>query len=119
MEDWANRLPAGWRREWFSPVRHQGRTHRGDAGGPGPGTPAAGRLAAQACEADAARCAFDHIIGRSAAMSAMIRRARQFAARRVPVLIEGETGVGKELLARAVHGETTGGGPSSPSTAAR
>jgi len=34
-----------------------------------------------------------------------IERARQLVGKRVAVLIEGETGVGKELFARALHGE--------------
>ena len=38
-------------------------------------------------------------------MLATIQRARLLVDKQVPVLIEGETGTGKELLARAVHGE--------------
>ncbi len=62
------------------------------------GTPPAGS------EADASRNAFHHIIGASEAMVQAMKRAEQLARHRVPVLIHGETGVGKELLARAMHG---------------
>ena len=47
---------------------------------------------------------FDNIIHRSAVMKDLLARARIAAAREVPVLIEGETGTGKELLANAIHG---------------
>ncbi len=39
----------------------------------------------------------------SAAMRELVRRARQVAATDTPVLIRGETGTGKERLARALH----------------
>lgn len=46
---------------------------------------------------------FESIIYRSGIMNRVITKARHIAPRSVPVLIEGETGTGKELLARAIH----------------
>ena len=46
---------------------------------------------------------FAAIVHRSRAIDRVILRARRVAPRSVPVLIEGETGTGKELLARALH----------------
>ncbi len=44
------------------------------------------------------------IITRSAAMQPVLKSAEKAAASTIPVLIEGESGVGKELIARAIHG---------------
>jgi DNA-binding NtrC family response regulator len=46
---------------------------------------------------------FDKFIFRSAVMSEVLRTARQYAATRHTVLICGETGTGKELMAQAIH----------------
>jgi two-component system NtrC family response regulator len=48
---------------------------------------------------------FDHygIVGRSRAMQEVVRTARLVAQSRSTVLITGETGTGKELVARAIH----------------
>jgi len=50
------------------------------------------------------RLTFSDIITRSEAMAGVMRTAQKAAAASVPVLIEGESGVGKELFARAIHG---------------
>jgi DNA-binding NtrC family response regulator len=50
------------------------------------------------------RLTFADIITRSEAMTAVLRTAQKAAGSSIPVLIEGESGVGKELFARAIHG---------------
>jgi DNA-binding NtrC family response regulator len=52
------------------------------------------------------------VVGDSPAMNEFLRRLQRVARSDVPVLIEGETGTGKELAARAVHeGSRRAGGP--------
>jgi DNA-binding NtrC family response regulator len=50
------------------------------------------------------RLTFADIVTRSEAMAHVMRTAQKAAASAIPVLIEGESGVGKELFARAIHG---------------
>jgi DNA-binding NtrC family response regulator len=50
------------------------------------------------------RLSFADIITRSETMAGVLRTAQKAAASTIPVLIEGESGVGKELFARAIHG---------------
>jgi DNA-binding NtrC family response regulator len=47
---------------------------------------------------------FKDIITRSAKMRAVLHAAQKSAGSAIPVLVEGESGVGKELIARAIHG---------------
>ncbi len=47
--------------------------------------------------------AFKNLIGQSAEIQAVIRSAQIVAATDVTVLIEGDTGTGKELMAKAIH----------------
>ncbi|PYE87753.1 sigma-54-dependent transcriptional regulator [Phyllobacterium leguminum] len=44
------------------------------------------------------------LVARSEGMERVIRLAQKAAASNLPVLIEGESGAGKEMLARAIHG---------------
>src|SRR3954447_1227282 len=52
------------------------------------------------------RLTFSDIVTRSEAMAPILRIAEKAAASSIPVLIEGESGVGKELIARAIHGSS-------------
>ena len=69
-------------------------------------------LATRALEGELARIkrsqagtlTFKDIITRSATMLAVLRAADKAVGSHIPVLIEGESGVGKELIARAMHG---------------
>ena len=120
VEEWAQRLPDGLRPEWFNPVRAEGRTIGAVMVVPKQArtsvlphglhltVPRAGEAIS---ELDPRRSGFANIFGQSAVMITALQRAQQLALRRVPVLIYGETGVGKDLLARAVHGDDRVGGP--------
>ncbi|MFL6820523.1 MAG: sigma-54-dependent transcriptional regulator [Bradyrhizobium sp.] len=50
------------------------------------------------------RLTFADIITRSETMAGVLRTAQKASGSTIPVLIEGESGVGKELFARAIHG---------------
>jgi transcriptional regulator with GAF, ATPase, and Fis domain len=52
---------------------------------------------------DQAECRFDRIIGNSAALESVLDQVEQVAHTSSTVLIEGETGTGKELIAHAIH----------------
>jgi DNA-binding NtrC family response regulator len=49
---------------------------------------------------------FGDLVLRAEAMQRVVALARRAAASSIPVLIEGESGVGKELIARAIQGES-------------
>jgi DNA-binding NtrC family response regulator len=59
-------------------------------------------IAASRAQHDAAT-QFDEMIGTSAAMQRLFAQIEKVAAADVPVFVAGETGVGKELAARAIH----------------
>ena len=46
---------------------------------------------------------FDQIVGNSPAMRSVLRKVRQVASVETTVLLTGETGTGKELIARGIH----------------
>jgi DNA-binding NtrC family response regulator len=49
---------------------------------------------------------FDDLVASSPAMANVLRLGRRGAASNIPILIEGESGVGKEMIARAIQGES-------------
>jgi len=74
-------------------------------------TAIANALKVDALEADARRTTrrggvitFKDIVTKSPAMDRVIRLAQKAASSSIPILIEGESGVGKELVARAIQG---------------
>jgi len=52
------------------------------------------------------RTTFDDLIGASPAMTMVKRLGERAAKSSIPILITGESGVGKEVIARAVHGSS-------------
>lgn len=61
---------------------------------------------------DTSTTLFEDLIGFEDGLSEIVNIARKAASTDIPVLITGETGVGKELFARAIHGESArAGGP--------
>jgi len=52
------------------------------------------------------RLVFEDLIARSSEMKQVIRLGQRAAQSTIPILIEGESGVGKELVARAIQGSS-------------
>ena len=65
-----------------------------------------GRLKKQAAN----RTTFDDLVGQSPAMRQVKAMGSRAAKSGIPVLITGESGVGKEVIARALHGTSDRGG---------
>lgn len=53
---------------------------------------------------------FDEIIGKSSQIQKSINQAKKASLSNIPVLITGESGVGKELFARAIHSNSSRSG---------
>ena len=58
---------------------------------------------ARCCRGSSARTSSDTIVGADAGLRAVMERVEQVAPTDAPVLILGETGSGKEVVARAIH----------------
>ncbi len=56
------------------------------------------------------RLLFSNLIGADGGLKTVIETGRKAAQSNIPVLITGETGVGKELFASAIHGESARAG---------
>ncbi len=119
-QEWARHLPEALRPEWLHPVRVNGLAigallvmpkHLPSAAPAGRPVAAAPSSAGGNSEIDPSRSDFGNLLGHSRVLRAAIDRARLLSSRRVAVLIQGETGVGKELFARAIHGDEARSGP--------
>jgi transcriptional regulator of acetoin/glycerol metabolism len=121
ISSWASRLPDGLLGEWVHPVRFEGnpigalvvipkrsigRLARGPERDPVPAATSAGVEAAEPAPE-----ALPGMVGSSPVFIEAVNRARLLGRRRVSVLVQGETGVGKELFARALHDTERKGGP--------
>lgn len=103
-------LPPWLRPEWLHPIVVQGE-HLGTM----MVVPVGLHLGASVSVAPVRRLAavgsdaFDRLVcDASGPMTEVIRRARQLAGAKTAVLLQGETGVGKEEFARGLHGDRTG-----------
>ena len=120
VDEFGKHLPEGLRPEWLHPVRLDGRVigalvlvpSRMRAPKPLAVTElqSFARLPSSLGHAASGQ-GFDNLVGQSISLINTIERARHLRGRRVGVLIYGETGVGKELFARAIHGDEEGSGP--------
>lgn len=116
LSDCATSLLPELRADWVKPLFVEGKRRGTLLVIPGTsGRRIAGRARPVPHEADPDRADFNCIIGNSPSMQTVIDQARRLAPLSIPVLIEGETGVGKELFARAIHGTSNvAGGPFIP-----
>ncbi|GAB3761944.1 sigma-54-dependent Fis family transcriptional regulator [Ramlibacter monticola] len=109
-------LPDWVRPEWLEPLIVQGE-HLGTllvvppsaAPTRAPSLPSAPRAAAASAQRAPTANAFSRLVSSDPQLLDAIGKARQLARGRTPVLLLGETGVGKEEFARGIHGDS--GGP--------
>ncbi len=95
-------LAPGIRPEWLSPLREDGHCVGAILRLP---TPSLGqRTTGRRAEAPPPLApAFLHLLRTSPSLEGLLRQAERFAAAKTSLLLEGETGTGKDVLARALH----------------
>lgn len=97
-------LPEWLRREWLEPVIQNGEHIGAVLTLPSRRNAGSGRVSSAvfSCEASE-KGAFERVVGESPSLLQAVGRAQQLAKSRVPVLLLGETGVGKDVFARCIH----------------
>ncbi|MBN8284071.1 sigma-54-dependent Fis family transcriptional regulator [Zoogloea sp.] len=96
--------PEWMREEWLEPVIQNGEHIGAVLTLPGRRSVGSGRVSSAVFSCDAAeKGAFERVVGESPALLQAVGRAQQLAKSRVPVLLLGETGVGKDVFARCIH----------------
>ena len=97
-------LLAQLQREWVEPVRHRGTTIGYFAVIPFP-LPRSSQTQARSggARGGAEGTGFGRLVGQSTLFLKTVQQAERLAKAPIPVLLQGETGVGKELFANAMH----------------
>ncbi|GLK61475.1 MULTISPECIES: sigma-54-dependent Fis family transcriptional regulator [Azotobacter] len=99
----AEHLPEWMDPDWLQPVI-VGNQHLGTLLTlPNRRAPGAGAASPAVLDERFDESGFDKVVGESTALLQAVGRARQLAKSRVPVLLLGETGVGKDVFARGIH----------------
>lgn len=97
-------LPEWMRQEWLEPVIQNGEHIGALLTLPSRRSGVSGRVSSVAFSCDVAeKGAFERVVGESSSLLQAVGRAQQLAKSRVPVLLLGETGVGKDVFARCIH----------------
>lgn len=118
INSWGSRLPDGLLGEWVHPVQFEGNPIGALMIVPRRSIGRVVRAPDREPAADVTDIpesttppSLPGMIGNSPAFMEAVTRARLLGRRRVSVLVQGETGVGKELFARALHDTERRGGP--------
>ncbi|NMG74722.1 GAF domain-containing protein [Aromatoleum diolicum] len=97
-------LPAWIRKDWLEPVIHNGQRIGTLLTLPNRRGAVFGSTASQADNGEpVGKGGFERVIGQDPALMEAVKRAQQLARSSVPVLLLGETGVGKDVFARCIH----------------
>ncbi|WP_216819952.1 sigma-54-dependent Fis family transcriptional regulator [Zoogloea sp. LCSB751] len=101
-------MPDWMHREWLEPVIQDGEQIGAVLTLPSRrvSSPAGGRIVMPVIAGELSsekEGSFERVVGESSALMQAVGRAQQLAKSRVPVLLLGETGVGKDVFARCIH----------------
>ncbi|MEH6466841.1 MAG: sigma 54-interacting transcriptional regulator, partial [Porticoccus sp.] len=95
-------------KSWIEPVIHQGTAIGYLAVIPFPSRHPQKSSSTTSTPAPSETTGFSRLVGQSPPYMMAIQQAKRLAKAPIPILLQGETGVGKELFARAMHEEGAG-----------